>query len=322
MKKIWINVDPDHVDLTYLRKHFEGRCEIVAKAVPNDPKQYLPLAKDADIVIATLESWNKDTLKEIRGKVGFIQRFGMGVDSIDIPAASENGILVANILGANSAAVAEIAFLHILNAGRKFVSCVEGVKAGHSAPPAGTELDGKTVGLLGFGNIARHLARMLSGFDVKILTYDPYAPDPKDYPNVEFLSNREDLFRRSDIVSLHIPCTKETFGSINKSLFDLMKDGSYLVNTCRGGVIHEQDLIAALKSGKIAGAGLDVICNEPPTVDEPLLHMPQVTVTSHMGAESKEAIQRSLQVMAQAIDTYLEGGVPKFARNADQVKKI
>ena len=321
MKKIWINIDPDHVDFSYLREHFAGRCEILAKAVPNDPDQYLPLAKDADVIISGLETWNRDTLAQIRGKVGFIQRFGMGTDNIDIPAASENGILVANILGANSAAVAEIAFLHILNAGRKFVTCVNQVKAGNATPPAGTELDGKTVGLLGFGNIARHLARMMSGFQVKVLAYDPYAPDPKDYPSVEFVSSREEIFRRSDIVSLHIPCTRETMGSVNKDLFDLMKDGAYLINTCRGGVVNEADLIAALRSGKLAGAGLDVICNEPPRADEPLLQMPNVYVTSHMGAESREAIDRSLHVMAEAIDTYLAGGTPKFARNADQLQK-
>ena len=100
MKKIWINIDPDHVDFSYLREHFAGRCEILAKAVPNDPDQYLPLAKDADVIISGLETWNRDTLAQIKGKVGFIQRFGMGTDNIDIPAASENGILVANILGA------------------------------------------------------------------------------------------------------------------------------------------------------------------------------------------------------------------------------
>ncbi len=321
MKKIWINIDPSHVDFSYLYKHFEGRCEILAKAVPNDPKEYLPLAQSADIIISGLETWNAETLAAIKGKVSFIQRFGMGTDNIDMKAASENGILVANILGANSAAVAEIALLHILNAGRRFVSCVNRVKAGDCTPPAGTELDGKTVGLLGFGNIARHLARMISGFDVKILAYDPYAPDPALYPNVEFVANQEELFKRSDIVSLHIPCTPETRGTINKALLDQMKDGSYLINTCRGGVINEADLIEALKSGKLVGAGLDVLCDEPPKQDNPLLNMDNVYVTSHMGAESKEAIHRSLVVMAEAIDTFLDGGIPKFARNADQLKK-
>lgn len=323
MKRIWINIDPDRVNLSYLFEHFSGKCEIVAKAVPNDPEQYLPLAQQADVVISGLETWNAQTLSAVRGKVSMIQKFGMGVDNIDLRAAAENGILVANILGANSAAVAEIALLHILNLGRHFVNCVDTVKSGSwTLAPQGAELDGKVVGLLGFGNIARHLARMISGFQVKLLAYDPYAPNPADYPNVEFVSTQEELFARSDIVSLHIPCTEETKGSINKAVFDIMKQGAYLINTCRGAVINEADLVEALQSGKIAGAGLDVLCSEPPAWDNPLLSMDNVFITSHMGAESGEAILRSQVVMAEAIDTFFAGGTPKFARNADMLKKI
>lgn len=322
MKKIWVNHDPERVDLSYLFDHFSGKYEVIAKAVPNDPAQYVPLAQQADVVIGGLETWNAETLQAVRGKVKMIQKFGMGVDNIDLRAAADNGILVANILGANSAAVAEIAFLHILNVGRRFVNCVNTVKGGvWTLAPQGTELDGKTVGLLGFGNIARHLARMLSGFQVKLLAYDPYAPNPADFPNVEFVTEQSELFVRSDIVSLHIPCTPETAGSINKAVFDMMKPGAYLVNTCRGAVINEADLADALRSGKIAAAGLDVLCSEPPCWDNPLLSMDNVYVTSHMGAESGEAILRSQIVMAEAIDTFFAGGIPKFARNADLLQK-
>lgn len=322
MKRIWINHDPKKVDLSYLMAHFSGRCEVLAQAAPNDPNVYVPLAQQADIIIGGMETWNAETLAAVRGKVKMIQKFGMGVDNIDMQAAADNGILVANILGANSAAVAEIALLHILNVGRRFTACVDTVKSGMwTLPPQGFELDGKTVGLLGFGNIARHLARMLSGFHVKILAYDVYLPDPADFPNVEFVKNREELFARSDIVSLHIPCTPETKGSINRSVFQIMKPGACLVNTCRGAVIHEGDLVEALRSGKLSAAGLDVLCQEPPEKDNSLLSMDNVFITSHMGAESKEAIDRSQVIMAEAIDTFLAGGIPKFARNASLLKK-
>lgn len=322
MTKIWINHDPTRVDLSYLFEHFSGKCEVVAKAVPNDPALYVPLAQQADVIIGGMESWNGQTLAQMRGKVKMIQKFGMGIDNIDLKAAADNGILVANILGANSAAVAEIALLHILNLGRRFVNCVNAVKGGSwPLAPQGLELDGKTVGLLGFGNIARHLARMLSGFHVKLLAYDLYLPDPADYPNVEFVATKEELFSRSDIVSLHIPCTPETKGSINKAVFDIMKQGACLVNTCRGAVINEPDLAEALRSGKLSAAGLDVLCSEPPERDNPLLSMENVYITSHMGAESKEAILRSQIIMAEAIDTFLAGGIPKFARNADLLFK-
>lgn len=322
MKRIWINHDPQKVDLSYLMAHFSGRCEVLAQAAPNDPNVYIPLAQQADIIIGGMETWNAETLAAVRGKVKMIQKFGMGVDNIDMQAAADNGILVANILGANSAAVAEIALLHILNVGRRFTACVETVKSGiWTLSPQGFELDGKTVGLLGFGNIARHLARMLSGFHVKILAYDVYLPDSADFPNVEFVKTREELFTRSDIVSLHIPCTPETKGSIDRSVFQIMKPAACLVNTCRGAVIHEGDLVDALRSGKLSAAGLDVLCQEPPEKDNPLLSMDNVFVTSHMGAESKEAIDRSQVIMAEAIDTFLAGGIPKFARNASLLKK-
>lgn len=321
MTKIWINHDPEKVDLSYLINHFSGKCEVLAKAVPNNPELYLPLAQQADVIVGSLETWNAQTLEAVRGKVKMIQKFGMGTDNIDLKAAAENGILVANILGANSAAVAEIALLHILNLGRRFVNCVNSVKNGNwNLAGQGLELDGKVVGLLGFGNIARHLARMISGFDVKLLAYDVYLPNPADYPYVEFVSSKEELFARSDIVSLHIPSTPETNGSINKDVFAIMKDGACLVNTCRGAVINEADLVEALRSGKISAAGLDVMCCEPPQKDNPLLSMDNVYVTSHMGAESKEAIYRSQVIMAEAIDTFLAGGIPKFARNADLLK--
>lgn len=321
MKRIWINHDPQKVDLSYLMDHFSEKCEVVAQAAPNDPKIYVPLAQQADIIIGGMEVWNAETLAAVRGKVKMIQKFGMGVDNIDLKAAADNGILVANILGANSAAVAEIALLHILNLGRKFVTCVNTVKAGTwTLAPQGYELDGKTIGLLGFGNIARHLARMLSGFQVKILAYDVTLPDPAGFANVEFVGSREELFRRSDIVSLHIPCTPETRGSINKAVFDSMKPGSCLVNTCRGAVINEGDLVEALRNGKLSAAGLDVLCQEPPEKGNPLLAMDNVFITSHMGAESKEAIYRSQVIMSEAIDTFLAGGIPKFARNAPLLK--
>lgn len=322
MQKIWINIDPKQVDFTYLEQHFAGRCTILAKAVGKDPSQYIPLAQDADIIIGGMEPWNDETLPQIRGHVGFIQKFGMGLDNIDLDAAAKNGILVANVLGANSASVAEVALMHILNAIRKFYSCAGRVKSGNwMAPPQGRELDGKTVGLLGFGNIARNLARMLSGFRVNIIAYDPYVKEAPEFPNVQLLSSRQELFEKSDIVSLHIPSTPETQGCIGKDLFDRMKPGSYLINTCRGTVVNEAELVEALKSGRLAGAGLDVLCHEPPAADDPLLSMDNVYITSHMGAETKEAIDRSLVIMAEAIDAYLAGKIPKFARNAELLEQ-
>ena len=214
---------------------------------------------------------------------------------------------VANVPGANSAAVAELALLHILNLGRRFKTCIDDTKKGiWPCEITGNELDGKTVGLVGFGNIAKQLARMMSGFDVKILVYDSYArPDTSKY-NVEAVDSMEELFSQSDIVSLHIPLNKETKGIIDKSLLSLMKPSAYLVNTCRGAVINEEDLIDILREKKIRGAGLDVLSIEPPSQDNPLLSMDNVFVTSHMGAETAESGQRSQKIMADTIEAFFQ----------------
>ena len=191
------------------------------------------------------------------------------MDNIDIPAATEAGILVGNVPGANSAAVAEVALLHILNIGRRFSHCTEGCRNGiWPSTITGNELDGKTVGLLGFGNIGKQLVRMMKGFDVKVLVYDAYFPDQDDEKyGVTFVKDKEELFRESDILSLHVPFNEETKGMIDKNVFAMMKPTAYLINTCRGGVINEEDLIQALKEGQIQGAGLDVLVQEPPEKD-------------------------------------------------------
>ncbi len=319
---IWINLDPQKVDLTCLEQRFAGKYHFIEKAIPgNDPKAVLEQAKQADVVISILEKWDKKQLEAVKGRVRFIQKYGMGLDNIDLAAASQCRIPVANVIGANSAAVAEVALLHILNVGRKFSPCVSGVKAGvWPSTITGTELDGKTIGLLGFGHIARHLARMLSGFDVKILAYDPYISGKPVPAGVQMVSSREALFAASDIISLHIPCTEETRGSINKESFRQMKKGVYLINTCRGGVIKEADLAEAIRNGTVAAAGLDVMAEEPPAGENPLLKMDQVFITSHMGAESAEAGQRSQVIMADTIEKFLEeGALSEFVQNREML---
>ena len=172
------------------------------------------------------------------------------------------------------------------------------------------------MGLLGYGNIGRQLVRMMQGFDVNVLVYDPYLRDRSDANDrLHFVGSAEEVFRASDIISLHIPLTDETHGSINKEKFALMKPTAYLVNTCRGGVIDEADLIEAVTSGEIAGAGLDVLVHEPPEKDDPLLHLPNVFVTSHMGAASMESEYRSQVIIAKCIEEYFAGKMPYNVKN-------
>lgn len=318
--KVWVNLDPKKVDVSYLYQQFEEMgCDFEAEEIPNnDPKLLIEKAKNVDVVVAAMEPWNEKTLGAVKGHVKFIQKYGTGVDSIDLKAAGKNGIPVANIPGANAPAVAEIALLHILNLGRKFTPCVEGSREGiWPSTVTGNELDGKTVGLAGYGRVARNLARMISGFSVNLVAYDPFVKEAAPGQKVTFADTLEELFEQSDIVSLHMPFMPSTAGIINKNLFERMKPNAYLVNTCRGGVINEQDLMEALRSGRLAGAGLDVLAEEPPKWNQPLLHMDHVYVTSHMGAASMESEYRSQVIIADNIKEFLAGRLPESVRNKE-----
>ena len=319
-KAVWIDYDPALVDLSSLIGPLEQEgYHITARAVdPQDEQAIIRQASQADAVVAQLECWNERTLSAVQGKVKIIVRFGMGMDSIDIPCATRLGIPVANIAGANAAAVAEIALLHILNCGRRFTHCTEGVRAGvWPSSLLGNELDGKTVGLFGIGNIARKLVQYLSGFQVRLLSYDPYVPQEKAPPNVTMTSSLEDLFSSSDIVSLHAPLTQETRGIVDRRLLGLMKPSAYLVNTSRGGVVNEPDLIEVLQTGIIRGAGLDVLTQEPPDPDNPLLKMDNVAVTSHLGANAWESDMRAERQIADTIICFFNGEHPRNILNRD-----
>lgn len=319
-KKVWINVNPIQVDVSTLERGLkEAGFKIIYKSVAaDDTAGTIEMGSQVDAVVSSCERWNKETLEPVKKNLKFIMRYGAGIDNVDLTAATEAGIPVANVPGANAAAVAEVALLHMLNLGRKYCRCIESGKNNvWPVPITGNELDGKTVGLVGFGNIAKQLVRYLTGFKVHILAFDPYVrPDEAQFP-VKAADTMEEIFSQSDIVSLHIPLNEETRGSINKSLFDLMKPGAYLVNTCRGAVIQEADLIDALNSGKIGGAGLDVMSVEPPDPNHPLLSMDNVYVSSHMGAETVESGYRSQIMMADTLKNFFNGEIPFNVRNKE-----
>lgn len=326
MEKIWINVDDTKVDISTLRSELGDDYNVVADPVAyTDEEGLLRRVEGCKAVICGLEHWNANVIKQVAGKIGLLQKYGMGIDNFDIPAATAHHIAVANVIGANSAAVAEVAVLHILNCGRKFSTCVAGVK--NNVWPAtitGPELDGKTVGLLGFGNIAQNVARMLSGFHVNIIAFDPFISAVPEGLRVTLVNSKEELFRNSNIVSIHIPCTPETEGSVNESLISLMPHGAFLINTSRGRVINETDVLEALRSGQLASVGLDVLCTEPPvdgTIDKELINMDNVFVTSHMGAESVESGIRSQIIMADTIRKFFAGEYSRFVVNAKDLKK-
>jgi D-3-phosphoglycerate dehydrogenase len=241
-----------------------------------------------------------------------IAKMGAGVENIDIQAASDYSILVANS-PAVTIAVAEAALLLMMTVTKPLQVMLESAKRGQLPPSEarGTELYGKTVGIVGFGQIGSHLAKITKGMGMKVLIHDPYVQPSEDYEFVPL----DDLLSRADFVSLNCPLTAETAHLIGARQLGLIKPSAVLVNTARGGVVDEAALVEALEEGRLRGAGLDVVEHEPLQVDNPLLKLPNAVVTPHALARTWESISKVSDLIEQAIWDILAGGIPQHALN-------
>ena len=241
-----------------------------------------------DGYIAGLDGIDANALRAA-DRLKVISRYGVGIDNVDLSAARDKGIIVTNTPGANSVSVAELALGLILALARQIPEAVEAVHQGRYPRYAGISLEGKTIGILGLGAIGKQLARRLAGFDCKLIAFDPFADVVFAQTNHIELTSMEDVVRQSDFISLHLPLLPETRGLVNESFLSQMKPGSFLVNTSRGEVVDESALLAALQGGHLKGAGLDAFAVEPPDPNNPLLKLPQVIATPHLGAQTDGA---------------------------------
>jgi D-3-phosphoglycerate dehydrogenase len=238
-----------------------------------------------DGYIAGLDGIDANALKSA-DKLKVIARYGVGVDNVDLAEAQKKGIVVTNTPGANSVSVAELALGLILALARQIPEAVEAVHQGKWPRYSGTSLEGKTIGILGLGAIGKQLARRLSGFDCKIMAFDPFADALFAKENHIELAPLDDVRAQSDFLSLHLPLLPETRGIVNGNFLSKMKKGSFLINTSRGEVVDEDALLHAIQSGHIKGVGLDAFITEPPDPMNQLLTMPQVIATPHLGAQT------------------------------------
>jgi D-3-phosphoglycerate dehydrogenase len=241
-----------------------------------------------DGYIAGLDGINANALKAA-DRLKVISRYGVGVDNVDLAAAREKGIVVTNTPGANSVSVAELALGLMLALSRQIPEAVEAVHQGKWPRYSGVSLEGKTVGILGLGAIGKQLARRLSGFDCKIVAFDPFADTVFAKENQIEIATMDEVIGQADFVSLHLPLLPETRGIVNDVFLQKMKKGSFLINTSRGEAIDEGALLKALQSGRLKGAGLDAFTVEPPDPKNPLLALPQVVATPHLGAQTDGA---------------------------------
>ena len=252
--------------------------------------------------------------KGASGNLKVIGRAGIGVDNIDVKKATELGIKVVNSPTGSTMSVAELAIAHLLALARFIPKADASMKRGEwiKKQLKGTEIYGKTIGLIGSGNIAQHVARIAKGLGMKVLVYSPHCTEEKAKRMGAELASLEELLKQSDFVSLHIPHNEDSHHLINEKRISTMKQGSYLINCARGGVVDEEALYNALKTGKLAGAAIDVFEEEPVTKDNKLLTLDNVVLSPHIGANTKEAQIKAGTICAEQVIKVLKGEEPDF----------
>lgn len=246
-----------------------------------------------------------------------IGRAGVGVDNVDVPVATEKGVIVVNSPGGNTIAAAELTVAMLLSLSRNIPQAHCSMIAGewNRSKYVGNEVYKKTLGVLGLGKIGQEVAKRCQSFGMKVIAYDPFiAQEVADAMGVELL-DLDECLKRSDYITLHLPKNKETLGMISTKQFEMMKDGVRIINVARGGIIDDDALIAALKSGKVAGAALDVYISEPPDFSSELFKLPNVVATPHLGASTEEAQTNvAIDVAEQIVDVF-QGRAPRSAVN-------
>ncbi len=240
-------------------------------------------------------------------KLKIIGRAGVGVDNVDVPVATQKGIIVVNSPGGNTLAAAELTVGLLLALSRNIPQAYCSMMNGewNRSKFVGNEVYNKTLGILGLGKIGQEVAKRLQAFGMKVIAYDPFiSRDAANAIGVEIVE-LDECFKRADYISLHLPKNKETLGMISTKQFEMMKDGVRIINVARGGIIDDNALIDALKSGKCAGAALDVFVQEPPDFSSELFKLPNVITTPHLGASTEEAQTNvAIDVAEQIVDVF------------------
>lgn len=267
----------------------------------DEPKDKLitEIIPTADVAITRSSTDVDDKFLDNANNLIAVVRAGVGVDNVDIPGSSKEGIVVMNVPTANTIAAVELTMTHLLSCVRKFPYAHNNLKQDRvwrRQDWYGTELKDKKLGIIGFGNIGSRVGKRAKAFEMDVVTYDPYIDSSKATDlDIGYTKDFEDILQ-CDIITIHTPKNSETIGMIDSDEISRMKDGVILVNCARGGLYNENALLDGLKSGKIAMAGIDVFDKEPAT-DHPLLDLDNVTVTPHLGANTKES-QKNIAIQA------------------------
>ncbi len=280
--------------------------------------ELLPVVADATALVVRSETKVTRKVIEAAKQLRVVGRAGVGVDNVDVEAATQHGIVVMNTPGGNTVTTAELSFALLLALARKVPQAHASMTTGKWDRKLfqGLELAGKTLGVLGMGRIGTEVAKRAVAFGMRVIAYDPYLTEDRAKAiGAEFADSVDDLYRAADFITVHMPVTPETKHMLNAAAFAKMKPGVRLVNCARGEIVVEADLIAALESGKVAGAALDVFATEPLPADHPYRQQPNLILTPHLGASTGEAQEKCGIEVAEVIAGYLLTGEVRNAVN-------
>ncbi len=267
------------------------------------------------IIVRSTTKVDKEILRASQPRLKVVGRAGVGVDNIDLAEATRIGVLVVNSPYSNTVTTAELTIAHILSMSRKIPQAYCSMKSGkwEKKKFMGIELRGKVLGIIGLGRIGSYVAKLANGIGMKVVGYDPFA-NIKEGSHIEVVKEISELLKSADIITVHVPLNKNTYHLIGKEEISEMKDGVILVNCARGGIIDENAMLEALKSGKLTGVSLDVFEEEPPPPSELILH-PNVITTPHIGASTIEAQKNVSLEVAEQVWLALNGKPVKTAVN-------
>ncbi len=306
--------------IAVLAENSSFQVETSAKGLSEDEL----IARIGELDALIIRSATKVTAKALAAatKLKVIGRAGVGVDNVNVEAATERGIVVMNTPGGNTISTAEQTFSLMLSLARKIPQAHASMVAGKWDKKSfeGTELCGKTLGVIGMGRIGGEVARRAIAFGMNVVAYDPYLVLSRARSlQVELADKLDDVLARADFITVHMHMTPETKGILNATTLAKCKKGVRIINCARGGLVDEAALLEALKSGQVAGAALDVFEKEPPAEDLPFRALPNVVLTPHLGASTSEA-QESVGIeIAQGVTDYLVNGIVSNAVNVPNV---
>ncbi len=292
--------------------------EIVTARGPLNEADTLAAVGEIDAYICGDDLITDAVLAKAQPRLKVISKYGIGVDKIDVDACTRRGIPLLFTPGVNHTTVAEHVFLLMLCLQKHLLFHADAVRAGQWQRKTGHELWGKTIGIVGLGRIGKEVAIRARAFGMQVVGYDLYWD--KDFAEAHEVSRAEsmaEIFAQSDYLSLHTNLTPETRDLVRAETIAQMKDGVQIINCARGEIVHTADIVAALNSGKVAGYGADVLEEEPPPPDHPLLKLPNVVITPHVGSRTAESVQRQATKAVQNLINVAAGDAPLAQVNGD-----